>query len=267
MSARPDVTARGARGDAAELPNGETSFGTRNGASTPGSQAPALSQRLDSCAIVLWRGYRYFEFCAVAADGTLLKRSSGFPRRRAREPAESERSRAAHAALAEQLAQEGWEPQAEGRAWYETRFVRPARGGPALAHTAALTAQGPDGVSERTSSRLRPVDGGPPAANVSAALVPTRASLVVSETVLLVHPPARRLEEAAPDARAPARRTRYLDERRARRGQVLALVTLPVGIALCVWLVHGGGLARGRRAAAAVRPAKARPPPSYPARF
>jgi hypothetical protein len=63
-------------------------------------------------------------------------------------------------------------------------------------------------------------------------LVPTRASLVVSQTVPLVHPPARRFAEAAPEPRALAQRTRYLAERRARRGQVLALVTLPVEIAL-----------------------------------
>jgi hypothetical protein len=66
---------------------------------------------------------------------------------------------------------------------------------------------------------------------------PTQASLVVSASVPLLHPPARRLEQAAPEASALPQRTRYLDERRARRGQVLTLITLPVGIALCVWLV------------------------------
>src|SRR4051812_6720822 len=110
MNAMPGVIARDACDSCGEIPVEEASSCARCGAPLDG-RAPAPSRRLEWCAIVIWRGYRYFEFCAVAADGTLLGRSRGFPRRGSQEPAESERSRAAHAQLTGELERAGWEIQ------------------------------------------------------------------------------------------------------------------------------------------------------------
>jgi hypothetical protein len=89
--------------------------------------------RWELCEIDWWRGYVTSEFYAtgVGADGTEYEvaRSRGFRwRRREPPPADHKGAHAAHDALRERLAQTGWEPIGEGRAWYAHRFRRHATG-------------------------------------------------------------------------------------------------------------------------------------------
>jgi hypothetical protein len=93
--------------------------------------APEEEEQLEFCAIEWWHGYvkSHFYARALRPDGRLYvaARSPKFLWRQGGAPEPTKSARAAHAAIVEQLAQEGWElSRAEGCdwAWYAACFSR-----------------------------------------------------------------------------------------------------------------------------------------------
>ncbi len=77
---------------------------------------------VETCRIVLWRGYVKCAFYAVPSHGEPV--ASPFFRSRDGSPVQSGAALEAHRALVERLAAEGWEPATRGRAWYALTFRR-----------------------------------------------------------------------------------------------------------------------------------------------
>ena len=76
----------------------------------------------ETCRIVFWRGYVKCAFYAVPNGGEPVP--SAFFRSKEHSPLPSGAALAAHQALVEQLAAEGWEPATRGPAWYSLTFRR-----------------------------------------------------------------------------------------------------------------------------------------------
>jgi Domain of unknown function (DUF4115) len=76
----------------------------------------------ETCQIVFWRGYVKCAFYAVPEGGEPV--ASPLFRSRERSPAQSGAALEAYRALLERLADQGWEPAAQGRAWYALTFQR-----------------------------------------------------------------------------------------------------------------------------------------------
>jgi zinc-ribbon domain len=81
--------------------------------------------QLESCEIVLWRGYTSSEFIAVSVEDEILSRSRPFRWRKQAPPPEEEPYLSAHAALVESLVDEGWAVCDEPGDWYELSLTRP----------------------------------------------------------------------------------------------------------------------------------------------
>lgn len=102
-----------------ELPHG-ASFCPVCGAAT----------ELETCRIVLWRGYVKSGFYALRSSsrGDALEESLGSPLFRTKgsqPPAEGGSAQRAHATLVDRLRTEGWELAGRGPRWYSQIFVRP----------------------------------------------------------------------------------------------------------------------------------------------
>lgn len=86
---------------------------------------PKLPREL--CRITCWRGYVKSQFVAISdreGKPAALFASPFFRSRGGAPTPDDARARAAHEALRETLAREGWELVSRGDAWYETTFSR-----------------------------------------------------------------------------------------------------------------------------------------------
>jgi hypothetical protein len=83
---------------------------------------PNETGAVETCRIVLWRGYVKYAFYAVPERGEPV--GSPFFRSGEGAPVQSGSALEAHGALLERLAAEGWEPAARGRAWYALTLRR-----------------------------------------------------------------------------------------------------------------------------------------------
>jgi hypothetical protein len=98
--------------------------------SQDGTAAPP---EVETCRIVLWRGYRTSAFyaCAVGDPNatSIGEPSLSFPRRR-RTPLDTPAARRAHVELVSRLKDDGWVEAGQGGEWYETVLARlvPATG-------------------------------------------------------------------------------------------------------------------------------------------
>ena len=91
-------------------------------------QPDGAVRTLETCEIVLWRGYVKSGFVALPTEGT---RSQGEPpasrlfrSKRNREPEAEDLAGDAHAELVERLLADEWEPVGRGSMWYAQRFAR-----------------------------------------------------------------------------------------------------------------------------------------------
>jgi hypothetical protein len=105
---------------------------------------PAEQRR---CRIRRWRGYVRSTFYAEGPGGSLLFESEPFRWRRAAAPPDAGPARTAYDALVGLLQAEGWEPEGQGRPWFDTRFVHaglePASAGAAVEAHAVTVADCP----------------------------------------------------------------------------------------------------------------------------
>jgi hypothetical protein len=150
---------------------------------------------IESCEILLWRGYTRSEFIAVCGqDAEILSRSRPFRWRKDEPPPEEEPYLSAHAALVESLVDQGWAVSDEPDEWYALSFTR------------RWAARSDDVVPD--VERRRAVDGGP------VAVGPIRAVPVSSQGPFEIQPLVNELgaPETAVD-RAPAGRDEIGEER------------------------------------------------------
>ncbi len=96
--------------------------------SSCGEPAPRHEPAVETCEIVLWRGYVKAGFVAVPYGGpgkAAEPPASRLFRSRERSPAPEGAALAAHESLVEQLLRDGWEPVGNGSSWYSRTFRRP----------------------------------------------------------------------------------------------------------------------------------------------
>ena len=95
--------------------------------STEAESAEGWEPRVQTCRIVLWRGYVTSAFYARATDGSsgkpIVEPSASFRSRRAAAPGAQE-ARSAHADVVSRLESEGWIQTGRGAEWYATEFAR-----------------------------------------------------------------------------------------------------------------------------------------------
>lgn len=87
----------------------------------------AWQERVETCRIVLWRGYATSAFYARSTDdpdGGSVGGPSGSFRWWRGAPPDTPEARAAHLEVVSRLEQEGWTRTGQGREWYATEFAR-----------------------------------------------------------------------------------------------------------------------------------------------
>jgi hypothetical protein len=95
--------------------------------SPPAPPAPTrTAPRVESCEIVVWRGYVKSAFRAVAGGSQGARTIAESPMFRARGPTveETPGAVAAHALLVDRLVAEGWKPRERGPEWFSRNFTR-----------------------------------------------------------------------------------------------------------------------------------------------
>jgi hypothetical protein len=172
-----------------------------------GAEAQTWELRVETCRIVLWRGYRAAAFYArpgLDQDVSLGEPSSSFRLRGSGAP-QSDAARLAHRELLQRLTAEGWSRTGTGNEWYATELARPVAV-PVAADPAAEPEPAPP--PQAPPERPRVLEPAP------AAVAPA------------VPPPA--LRTAPPAVR---RKRRQVDE-----WQVLAATALVLAIFLLGWV-------------------------------
>jgi hypothetical protein len=180
---------------------------------------PEHGTEFETCEIVFWRGYVKCAFYAVPNAGEPL--SSPFFRSKVRSPLPSGAALAAHQALAEQLAAEGWEPATRGPAWYSLAFRR--RG------------WSPIGPEQLPIDELPPALPAVEAKAVSLPVEPQPVPAPAVETHMLAEP-----RPAADSAVAPSRLAARLAHKITPQQRLVlvasaALIALAIGLAVTLF--------------------------------
>jgi hypothetical protein len=187
-----------------------------------GAEAQTWELRVETCRIVLWRGYRAAAFYArpgLDQDVSLGEPSSSFRLRGSGAP-QSDAARLAHRELLQRLTAEGWSRTGTGNEWYATELARPV--------AVPVAAEPADEAAPQPEPALPPVPERASAPTAAVAPPPPRAEPTPS-------PPERSAKPSPPEPRPaalpPGRRRRGLDE-----WQVLAATALVLAIFLLGWV-------------------------------
>lgn len=90
-------------------------------------EAEGWEPRLETCRIVLWRGYVTSAFTARTTHdhrGVVVAQPSASFRSRSATAPDTPETRSAHADVVSRLEADGWVQAGQGAAWYETEFAR-----------------------------------------------------------------------------------------------------------------------------------------------
>jgi hypothetical protein len=104
-------------------------MGLEDDTATPGDGGEGSEPEMETCRVVLWRGYRTSVFYARATgdpSGTSIAEPSFSFRSRSRDAPDTPDARVAHDELVSRLKDDGWVETGNGGVWYETELARPA---------------------------------------------------------------------------------------------------------------------------------------------